>query len=264
MKLRSFLVIAFGLLMTQSYGQFNILNATSPDEIGQKTKEQIEQDNTAKPLPYGYTNDSDILWGKEVWEYIDLKQKVNFPYLYHLDTGRVERDRESLFHVLVKNDKTGNIKHIYADSYFNREFTPEEIDATLQRRDTTDLGYAQLNAGEDLDEQFVTRTDVDGADVMGFRIRGFWYFDKRQGDLRYRLLGIAPMVIGAYQKSQGVEDPTPVELCWVFYPEARDVLFKANACNKNNSAHPFNFDELLNGRRFHAVIYKTDNVHGDR
>src|SRR5699024_1162008 len=110
----------------------------------------------------------------------------------------------------------------------------------------------------------VIRTDVDDADVMGFRIRGFWYFDKRQGDLRYRLLGIAPMVIGAYQKSQGVEDPTPVELFWVFYPEARDVLFKANAFNKNNSAHPFNFDELLNGRRFHAVIYKTDNVHGDR
>ncbi len=264
MKMKNLLAGACILLASYSYGQANILNATSPEEIGEKTAQQIKFDNTAKPLPYGYVDDRDILWAKSVWEYIDLNQRVNFPLLYPLDTGRIGANRLSLYHVLLKNIKNGNIKHVYADSYFHRERSFEELGATLHRADTLPAGYAQLNAGEALDPQFVKRTDVNGNDVVGYRIRGYWYFDKRQGDLRYRLLGIAPMVIGAYAKSQGIPDPQPVELFWIFYPEAREVLYHAQVFNSYNSAHPMNFDELLNARRFHAVIYKTDNEHGDR
>lgn len=264
MKMRSFLTAVFIILVSYSYGQSNILNAQTPDEIGKKTEAQVEQDNTSTPLPYGYTDDRDILWGKEVWEYIDLNQKVNFPLLYPIDTGRISSNRMSLYHVLMKNIKNGNIKHLYADSYFRRERSIEELGATLHRADTSELGIAQLNAGEQLDEQFVTHTDVDGSDVQGYRIRGYWYFDKRQGDLRYRLLGIAPMVIDAYSKKQGVENAQPVALFWIFYPEARNILFHSQVYNQDNSAHPMNFDEILNARRFNAVIYKTDNDYGDR
>lgn len=264
MKLKSLLSVAFLLLVGYSYGQVNILNAKSPEEIGQKTEEQLEQDHS-EPLPYGYTNERDILWAKSVWEYIDLKQRVNFPYLYPIDTGRIGNERKSLYYVLVDNIKNGNIEKVYADSYFTREQSIDELEATLHRADTLEQGYSQLNAGEELDEQFIDETDVDGNDVQGYKIRGYWYFDKRQGDLRYRLLGIAPMIIDAYSKSQGAEDEAePVELFWVFYPDARDVLFEAQVFNEDNSAHPQNFDELLNARRFEAVIYKTDNDHGDR
>lgn len=263
MKMKSFLVMAFLLMASYSYGQFNILNAKTPEEIGKKSLAQIKQGDV-KPLPYGYTSDRDILWAKSVWEYIDLKQKVNFPLLYPLDTGRLGTNRKSLYQVLVQNIRNGNIKHIYANSYFTRERTLEELGATLHRADTLPMGYEQLNAGEELDPQFVSHTDVGGADVQGYRIRGYWYFDKRQGDLRYRLLGIAPMVTGAYAKSQGLMDAQPVELFWVFYPEVRDILYNAKVYNSANAAHPLNFDQLLNSRRFHAVIYKTGNVNGDR
>lgn len=264
MKMKNLLAGAFIMLASYSYGQANILNAATPEDIGKVTTAQMKLNNTNDPLPYGYVDERDILWAKSVWEYIDLNQRVNFPLLYPLDTGRIGASRLSLYHVLLKAIKEGEIKHIYADSYFNRERSYEELGATLHRADTLAAGYAQLNAGEALDPQFIKRTDVDGSDLVGFRIRGYWYFDKRQGDLRYRLLGLAPMVIGAYAKSQGIENPQPVELFWIFYPEARNALYHAQVFNPYNSAHPMNFDELLNSRRFHAVIYKTDNEHGDR
>lgn len=264
MRLKSCFLILAVLWVGQSYAQVNILNADTPDEIGQKTDDQVEQDNTSEPLPYGYTEDRDILWSKSVWEYIDLKQRANFPFLYPVDSDRMGRNRKSLYKVLLDNVKNGNIRHIYADSYFNREETLDDLEATLHDKDTLDKGIEQLNAGEELDEQYVTQTDVDASDVQGFRIRGLWYFDKRQGDLRYRPIGIAPVVTDAYSKSHDVEDPEPVELFWVFYPEAREALFNAQAYNPNNSARPFNFDELINSRRFSAVIYKTGNEHGDR
>ena len=51
---------------------------------------------------------------------------------------------------------------------------------------------------------------------------------------------------------------------WVFFPDAREVLSKANSFNDKNSAQPISFDHLLNSRRFSGVIYKEENVYGDR
>ncbi|MBB4118733.1 gliding motility associated protein GldN [Mesonia hippocampi] len=264
MKLKSlFAAVLIGFAGTSAFAQLNILNAKSPDEIGKKTQAQIENDND-EPLPYGYVGERDILWGKTVWEYIDLDERINIPLLYPLDTGRLGNERMSLFQVLLTNIRNGEIKNVYADSYFNRKRTLEELGPTLSRRDTLSQGYAQLNAGEALDPQFIRRTDIDGSDVQGYRIRGYWYFDKRQGDLRYRLLGICPMVVDAYAKSQNNEDAKPVELFWVFYPEARKVMHKAMAFNTDNSSEPITFDHLLNSRRFNGVIYKDDNMYGDR
>lgn len=264
MKTNILLACAFSLLVSLSYGQANVLNAQSPDEIGKKSKHQTKLDATEKPLPYGHTDDRDILWSQNVWEFIDLNQRVNFPLLYPLDNKNVGNERKSLYQVLLDNIENGNIETVYSDSYFKREQSMEDLDATLHRADTLEQGKAQINAGEELDPQFVRHTDVDGSDVMGYRIRGLWYFDNKQGDLRYRIIGLAPMVIDAFAKEQGDEDAQPVELFWVFYPEARQALHEAYAFNPDNSARPLTFDELLNARRFSGVIYKSDNEYGDR
>lgn len=264
MKLKRFLTVAFILIAGYSFGQSNILNAETVDELHHKSEGEINAEEEEKPLEYGYISNRDILWAKTVWEYIDLNQRVNFPLLFPVDTGQIGQSRKSLYNVLVDNVKDGTIENIYTDSYFSRKRSFEELEATLHRRDTLDIGYEQINAGEELSEEYVDRIDVDGNDVQGFRIRGYWYFDKRQGELRYRLLGLAPMVIGATAKSMGTENPEPVELFWVFYPEVRDVLFKAEVFNADNTAQPFNFDQILNARRFSAVIYKEDNDFGDR
>ncbi|HLU81584.1 MAG TPA: gliding motility protein GldN, partial [Flavobacteriaceae bacterium] len=167
-------------------------------------------------------------------------------------------------HILVNAVKAGKIENIYADSYFNRKITFKDLEATLSRKDTLDAGYSQINAGEEIDPQYINTTNITAADIMEYHIRGLWYFDTRLGELRYRLLGIAPVAPDAYSKSRGDISGAMVELFWVFYPDAREVLHDAIVFNRENTAQPFTFDHLLNSRRFHAVIYKTDNVQGDR
>lgn len=263
MKMKNLFVFVILVFAGNTYAQDNILNAKVPTDIGKKTEAQIKNDSDV-PLPYGYIDDRDVLWSKTVWEYIDLDERINLPLLYPIDTARLGSERQSLFHTLMSGIRSGEIPNVYADSYFNRKRTLEELDATLTRKDTLQQGYEQLNAGEEMDAQFVTRTDVDGSDLQGYRIRGIWYFDKRQGELRYRLLGICPMVVDAYAKSTGNQDAKPVELFWIFYPEARSVLFKSKVFNRKNSSQPITFDQLLNSRHFNAIIYKEDNVQGDR
>jgi gliding motility associated protien GldN len=259
-----FLGIALMLLSPSLQAQLNILNAKSPDEIGLKTDAQIAYDND-NPLPYGYVDDRDILWSKTTWEIIDLDERVNFPLYYPIDTNNIGSERRSLYDVLVKNIKNGTISEVYADSYFSEKRTLRDIEGSLIYSDTTDLGIEQFNAVGRVDPEYVRKFTLDAGDIEEWRIRGVWYLDKRQGELRYRLLAICPVANEARSKAfPDDEVDAKVELFWVWYPGAREILHKAKAFNRKNTSQPISFDHLLNSRRFNAVIYKDDNVQGDR
>jgi gliding motility associated protien GldN len=259
------LIAALGLLPVSIMAQANILNAKIPEDIGKKTEAQKTMDNDA-PLEYGYVDDRDILWSKTVWEVVDLDERVNFPLYYPIDTVDIGADRRSLYDVLMKNIKNGKLQDVYVDSYFTEKRNFGDLTATLQKVDTTDYGYEQLNAGEELSQEFVIRRDLTAADIEEYRIKGIWYFDKRQGELKYRLLGLAPVAPDVNFIDDESMDPADakVELFWVWYPGVRQILHDAKVFNQRNSAQPISFDMLLNARRFNGVIYREDNVHGDR
>lgn len=266
MNWKNVLVIsAVSLLPVSLMAQANILNAKKPQEIGVKTETQKAEDNDA-PLKYGYVDDRDILWSKTVWEVIDLDERVNFPLYYPTDTIDIGADRRSLFDVLIKNIKSGKLEDVYVDSYFTEKRVFSDLAATLRKRDTLEYGYEQINAGEELSPEYVVERELSAADIEEYRIKGIWYFDKRQGELKYRLLGLAPVAPDVNFIDDESMDPNDakVELFWVWYPGARQVLHEAKVFNQRNSAQPISFDMLLNARRFQGTIYREDNVHGDR
>lgn len=262
MKWNKFFAGISGLLLaTTSFAQNNILSAKSPEDIGgPTTEERVYGKND--PLPYGYVDDRDVLWAKNTWEVVDLDERVNLPLYYPIETNQIERSRRSLYNVLISGIKSGKIKDIYADSYFLQKRTLKDIQAALSKVDTTDLGIEQYNAGEQIDPQYISRRDISAADIVEYHIRGYWYFDKRQAELKYRLLGIAPVAPDVNFIDS--DEPALVELFWIWYPSAREVLNESYAFNNENSAKPISFDHLLNSRRFHGVIYAEDNIVGDR
>ena len=262
MKYRNFLiVVALTVGSFCSFAQSNLLNAKVPSEIGKKTAAQLISDND-KPLAYGYVHDRDVLMGKTTWETIDLDERINFPLYYPIDTANIGKDRRSLYDVLTKAMKDGKLTEVYTDSYFNTKKTLKDIEASLTRIDTTDPGREQFNAGIPIDPQYIVRTDLAAIDVADYKIKGYWYFDKRQSELKYRLLGLCPIVPDVY--TVGKEEQDYIEIFWIYFPAAREVLHEAKAFNDRNSAMPITFDHLLNSRRFNAVIYKEENVYGDR
>ncbi|MDP5230948.1 MAG: gliding motility protein GldN [Cellulophaga sp.] len=266
MNWKNVLVIgAVALLPFSIIAQANVLNAKTPSDIGKKTAAQIEMDNDG-PLNYGYVDDRDVLWSKTVWEVIDLDERVNFPLYYPIDTIDIGSDRRSLYDVLIRNIKNGKIKDIYADSYFTEKREFKSLQATMQKIDTTEYGYEQYNAGEQISPEYINKRDLTAADIEEYLIKGMWYFDKRQGELKYRLLGIAPRApdVNFIDDESMDQEENKVALFWVWYPAARQVLHEAKVFNQRNSAQPISFDMLLNARRFDATIYKEDNVYGDR
>ncbi|MFD2601991.1 type IX secretion system ring subunit PorN/GldN [Flavobacterium suzhouense] len=274
MNSRNFLLAAlFFAGVTTSFAQSNLLNAKTPDEIGKKTAEQDSLDND-KPLPYGYVGDRDVLLARKVWEVIDLDQRINFPMYFPIEDN-IGDDRRSLFSVLMTAIKDGQLTEVYDDSYFTLKKTGDDIQSSFYFKELNDYGRElmnqnpgkteeQLKANGTLTAEHYTTSELNGADVSKYKIVGTWYFDKRQGEMKYRILGICPMAVDALTKLRQGSEAEPIELFWVFYPGARDVLHKAKAFNEKNSAQPITFDHLLNSRRFTAVIVKEENVYGDR
>ncbi len=289
-----FTAILFIIGSFASSAQSNLLNAKTADQIGLKTPAQLISDND-KPLSYGYVDDRDVLMGKTVWEIIDLNEKINFPLYFPVDTANIGSDRRSLYDVLTKAIKNGKITEVYTDSYFNTKKSIKDIEGSLTRVDTTDAGRELINQNPDdyktrvvkkkvvtgtgkkksvsyvdqtigptrtVPAEYILKQDLTAADVTQYKIKGYWYFDKRESELKYRLLGICPVTPDVYTMNSDEKDY--IELFWVFFPNARDVLNEAKAFNDKNSALPFSFDQILNSRRFNAVIYKEENVYGDR
>lgn len=274
--------------------QSNLLNAKVPSEIGKKTPAQLNSDND-KPLPYGYVHDRDVLMGKTTWETIDLDERINFPLYYPIDTTNIGKDRRSLFDVLLKGIKSGKITEVYTDSYFNTKKTFKDMESSFTFIDTTNAGKEEINNYPDdyksrtipevvkkdkkgnvlsvtpatvipaikvLDPQYINKKELGAIDVADYKIKGFWYFDKRQSELKYRLIGICP--VSPEAKEIGAESQDFIELFWVYFPAVREILHDAKAFNNRNSAMPVTFDDLLNSRRFNGEIYKEENVYGDR
>ena len=267
----SIAILVLGLSAT-TFAQSNLLNAKTPDQIGKKTEAELSADND-KPLPYGYVHDRDILMGKRIWEFVDLDERVNFPLYFPVEGDVMSSpDRRPLYNVLVSGIKEGKITEVYDSSYFTTKKTLKDIESSLYTVDTTDVGREQMNEDMDayrngtkkIDEEYIRKTEIEAYNVHAYRIVGYWYFDKRQGELKYRLLGICPVVPDVFSLKNGDAELEYVDLFWVYFPSTRDILHEAKAFNNRNSAMPFSFDHLLNARRFSGMIYLEENVYGDR
>ena len=241
-----------GLFSVPMFAQGNVLNAKTPEQMFEITDQQLAKDND-NPLPYGYVEKRDVLWSTNTWENVDLDERINFPFYYPVDTTNMASNRRSLYDVVLKAIKSGEIDAIYSDSYFSEKITLDDISASLEVTDTTEDGFRELNEGLPISDYNIETKRISAYDINSYQIRGVWYVDKRQGELKYRLLGFAPVSGDVNFLDDAKQEDIP--LFWVWFPGARDVLHKAKSFNNKNTASPISFDHLLNSRRFNATIY---------
>ena len=236
------------LFSVNSFSQANILNATTPSEIGIQNFDQKQSDNDSF-LEFDYIDERDILWSKIVYEKIDLNEKLNFPLLFPVNDETYAKNRKSLWRILKENIINKRITELYFDRNDNFKDKMSFKDVLEVVSFTELINGVQTSAEE-----------LKSIDISGYRIKGMWYFDKRQGEMKYRLLGLMP--IGKNLKDDDGKNNT--DLFWIWYPSIRKILHEEKVFNDKNNASSISFDQLLVSRRFSSFIYKEDNVYGDR
>lgn len=256
----------------------SILNAKSPESFRKyREMNMIKQGDSLvstkiEPLKYGFIADKDILKSMVVWEIIDMNDKLNQPF-YHNEDGLVSQNK-SLYRLLFEAINDGRIKEVYDDEMFMTRLNPEAIQSRIKNEVMSDAGIDRINEKGALtaDEmkEFTNVYETKTEDVKVLKIKGMWYIDRRDSQMKYRLLGIAAMGQDPATMGQYGPDGQPlaskdelIDLFWVYYPDAREVLANAVVFNSKNLASDITFDDLLNARRFSTVIYKSDNGLGN-
>ena len=241
------LIVCF-LFSVNSFSQANILNATTPSEIGIQNFDQKQSDNDSF-LEFDYIDERDILWSKIVYEKIDLNEKLNFPLLFPVNDETYAKNRKSLWRILKENIINKRITELYFDR--NDNFKDKmSFNDVMEVVSFTELINGVQTPAEEL----------KSIDITAYRVKGMWYFDKRQGEMKYRLLGLMP--VGKNLKDDDGKNNT--DLFWIWYPSIRKILHEEKVFNDKNNASSISFDQLLVSRRFSSFIYKEDNVYGDR
>ncbi len=238
------ILILSSIFCISSYSQSNLLNAKKPSEIG---TELIKADK--KSIEYPEVDDTDVLWSKVVYEFIDLNEKLNFQLLFPVNDEQYTSTRKSLWKIIRENVENGSIDEVFDvrnDNFLNSN----KITGTEKIKD---FYGSKFTPGDSRPQTYATSSDI-----TGYKIKGVWFFDKKHSEMKYRLLGIQP--VGRNLKESGKEQG----YFWIWYPSIRDILSNHMVFNDKNNNNRISFDDLLVNRRFSSYIYKYDNVYGDR
>jgi gliding motility associated protien GldN len=203
-------------------------------------------------IQYPFLREADMVWSTRHWEIIDIREKINQHLYYPI---KDLPDRKSLFEVLVDGILSeGTIVEVFRDDLFRNPMTPDALEERINRIDTVPLDKDFGIIKEDPSTYFIDTTRIRSNNVLSYKIKSDWYFDKQRGEMKNRIIAIAPVV-------KNEKSPDPYELFWVWFPDARVALHTHTTYNRNNRKQRLTFDEVFHLRYFNSVVYKEDNVY---
>lgn len=221
------------------------------------TKETIIPEK--KPVPYPYIREADVMWAKDVWRIIDLRQRMNFPLRYPVEGQMSGGERFSLFGLLMEGIKTNEIRHY--------EYLPNIGWKEPFTKPTSLENIYKLTDGDTIynDEGVMEDVAQGTSYVWQFMIQEQWFFDKKHSTMQVRIVALAPVYFNLFDDfGQRLPQPTRSIPFIVPFEDCRR-LFATNAVyNANNDAQAISFDDLFFQRRFASTIMQESNVYGNR
>ena len=95
-------------------------------------------------------------------------------------------------------------------------------------------------------------------DIIQYKLKEDWFFDKERSVVEKRIIGIAPVV---YEKDIDGNITGTRELFWLYFPECRYVFQNYYLKNRQNDAQLMSVDDLFWKRMFQSYIVKESNVY---
>jgi gliding motility associated protien GldN len=215
-----------------------------------------EHTPTRKVVPYTHLREADVMWAKRVWRVIDLREKINHPLYYPVEPIN---DRKSLFDIIkqalmIDGSITAyNPGPLLDDDEFKVPMLTSEIKAMFTTIDTTFT--ENLETGEF--EPVIQTIELESREIMQYKLKEDWFFDRQRSVLDVRIIGIAPMkeVRGDDGDIRGY-----AELFWLYFPECRYVFANWDVFNRQNDSERRTYEDLFWKRMFSSYIIKEANV----
>ncbi len=203
------------------------------------------------PLPYEYLRWDDALYAEKVWRELDLREKMNKTFMYEAEG---DNGSQIFVNMLLNSVIKGEVT-AFADDRFTTPMAVSDIQQlTAGKLDTVaqyDIKKIDVVVG-----YLVTRASFDPKSVTKLRLKEEWVFDREKSKMFVRILGIGVLKT-EYLPNSTKERGTSV-LFWVYYPDLRPMLAKAEVYNpKNMGQSRMTWEELFESRMFSSYIVKS-------
>jgi gliding motility associated protien GldN len=255
---------------------------------------------TKRMIPYEFVREADVIWSHRVWRFLDMREKINLPiYLpfdYHTPSGQYVRNtsRWSLWTILRHHIINGDLKvfspynpyqfDMFDGDQFKYPIVPEPgknyaTDSVFREKVFWYMGKMGPQSDvaltdENGDPIEITLPDgtvtfkyppadtlwVDSDQIVQYRVKEDWFFDKERSVLDVRILGICPVVYLMEETPTGKVVKGLEEKFWLYFPHCRYILANYFVYNEKNDSQWMSFDDYFFKRRFASTIYRESNV----
>jgi gliding motility associated protien GldN len=208
------------------------------------------------PLAYEHIREDDAWYRERVWREIDIREKMNLAFRYKAeDDNGNQRFINILLRAVRKGDVTAFDPNV--DDRFTTPMTISRVGEAISGKcDSVQvIDWAKDPTGSRgiFKDSLVCR-EFNPDDIVKFRLKEEWVFDKESSRMYTRILGIAP--IKTYVDDAGnILGESP--LFWIFYPDLRPILSLYEVYNGKNFGGRMSWEELFESRYFSSYIVKS-------
>lgn len=176
--------------------QANINNSIEPDTTITDTIPVIDgyvvktDINNREVVPYANIRQTDIAFSKRVWREIDLREKLNKAFA---------SPKSSLIDILLEAIQAGELTAYdptptKEDPNGDSFKTKLPVDQVMARFGGDSILVEEYNENNEVIGSSYQSRDFDASQVVKFRIKEDWIFDKQRSVFEARIVGIAPLI----------------------------------------------------------------------
>jgi gliding motility associated protien GldN len=218
----------------------------------------VEVAENPGPIPYPVVREIDVMWERYIWREIDLREKRNLPLYFPTEPQGIYKSLGQLIidAIDMNNPDNDDALPVYTD---------ENCNVMYQRSDVKNL-LVNIKTGIQVDPEsgepvgeYTFDDPLTASEIMYYRLKEVWYFDKNKGELNVRILSIEPFFEVARDGTSSGDDENEVEqlknrrrLGVIRYDELRPFLAQQPYFTPQNSALKITFDDVLTWKRYFA------------
>jgi len=209
------------------------------------------------PLEYEHIREDDAWFRERVWREIDIREKMNLGFRYKANE---DNGNQRFISILLTSIKLGNVTAFDAnlDDRFTSPLTMEKVGLLLSGRcdsvEVPDL-TKDPSGTKGIYKDSLICNEFNPDEIIKFRLKEEWVFDKESSRMYARIIGIAPIKTFIDPKTNEVKGEAP--LFWVYYPDLRPTLAKYEVYNGKNFGARMSWEELFESRFFSSYIIKS-------
>ena len=205
-----------------------------------------------KPVAYNHESEINLMWMKRVTRVLDLREKMNHPFYYPLETTN---GMSSVITVLRNGICSDELTAF--DPISNEFLYRYRNDEACKIGELIDTAYIPNEDGEI--EAVVINEPFKSENVLRYRIKEDWFFDSKRSAMEARIIGICP-IEEVHDDNGEYKGEKP--LYWFYMPEIRNILANQETPSRHNDVERRSYDDLYNKRFFSSYVYQESNVFG--